>query len=118
MTSTDEELLRVFERKVLRIIFGPVCVEGEWRIRFNHELYDLYNSAVVTDLIRVKRLQWLGLVYRMDENCPTRRILFSNPVGTRKRGRPKMRWLDLVQGDLENLGIRDWRTKAADRDVY
>jgi hypothetical protein len=34
----DEHSLRVFERKIIRRIYGPVCVEGNWRIRINEEI--------------------------------------------------------------------------------
>ena len=33
LTTSDEQLLMVFERKILRMIFGPIRVNGEWRIR-------------------------------------------------------------------------------------
>jgi hypothetical protein len=39
LTSRNEKQLRIFERKILRKMFGPVQEEkGLWRIRKNHEL--------------------------------------------------------------------------------
>jgi hypothetical protein len=41
ITKADEEKLRIFERKVLRRIYRPTREKEEWRIKYNHELYDL-----------------------------------------------------------------------------
>jgi hypothetical protein len=37
---------------------------------------------------------------------------------TRRRGRPKMRWLDDVSTDLRKMGINEWRGIVRDRDVW
>jgi hypothetical protein len=37
---------------------------------------------------------------------------------TRRRGRPKTRWLDDVSTDLRKMGINGWRGRARDRDVW
>ena len=46
-TFTDERMLHMFERKVLRTIYGPVCVDGEWRTCYNHELYSFYKGSQI-----------------------------------------------------------------------
>ena len=40
ITSSDEQALGVFERKIQRNIYGSFCDRREWRIRWNQELYD------------------------------------------------------------------------------
>jgi hypothetical protein len=46
LTLKEENRLRVFEKKVLRRIFGPKRdeVTGGWRKLHNEELRDLYSS--------------------------------------------------------------------------
>jgi hypothetical protein len=36
LTRSNEERLRVFERKMLQRIFGPVWENGLWHIRYNN----------------------------------------------------------------------------------
>jgi hypothetical protein len=37
---------------------------------------------------------------------------------TRRRGRPKMRWLDDVSTVLRKMGINEWRDRARDREAW
>jgi hypothetical protein len=39
--KTDEHSLLVFERKIIWRIYGPICVEGNWKIKTNEEIYEL-----------------------------------------------------------------------------
>ena len=57
LLSTDAAALRVFERKVLRKIFVPVRVGDDYRIRFNSELYELFNDIDVVQRINIQRLR-------------------------------------------------------------
>jgi hypothetical protein len=36
----------------------------------------------------------------------------------RRMGRPRRRWIEDVMADLATMGIRGWRIKAADREVW
>jgi hypothetical protein len=62
----DEQRFLVFERKVLREIYGPVKDEitREWRRRKNLELETLYNSSDILKVIRSRRLRWAGHAWR------------------------------------------------------
>ena len=53
LLSTDAAALRIFERKVLRKMFGPVRVVDDVRIRYNSELYELFGTVRVVDDLRI-----------------------------------------------------------------
>ena len=57
--------LGIFEGKILRKIYGPVNEKGEWRIRYNKELYELYKSSDIITDIKIARMRWAGPVQRI-----------------------------------------------------
>lgn len=118
LKDSDEELLAVFERKVLRIIYGPVCEAGEWRTRYNQELYQMYQQACIVRKLRTKRLQWAGHVQRMGEGAPAKKVFSTNPNGYRRQGRPRTRWIDIISKDARAIGVPNWRTTANNRSVW
>jgi len=68
LTLREERRLRVFEKRVLRRIFGPKSdeVTGEWRKLHNKELNDLYCSPNIVRVIKWRRMSWAGHVARME----------------------------------------------------
>jgi hypothetical protein len=47
-----------------------------------------------------------------------KRVMREKIYTKRRRGRPKVRWLDDVQDDLRAMGIEGWRGKAQDGDLH
>jgi len=63
LTNRDEQHLRIFERRILRKIFGPVQNEyGSWRIRMNYELNELKGNTDIVRFIISRRIAWLSHV--------------------------------------------------------
>jgi hypothetical protein len=60
-------MLRIFEIKKLRIIYGPIKENGIWRSRYNQVLYKLYKEQ---DVVKVINIEWLGKLLRMQEQNP------------------------------------------------
>jgi hypothetical protein len=64
----EEHRLRVFEKRVLRKIFGPKREEdGSWKKCHNDELHSLYSSLNIVRVIKSRRMRWAGHVARMGE---------------------------------------------------
>jgi hypothetical protein len=81
--------LRVFERKILRRIFGPVKEkDGTWRIKTNEELERLIDNNNIINYIKAQRLARFGHVHRMPENSMVTKIFEWSPAATRSIGRP------------------------------
>ena len=59
LTLREERRLRVFENRVLRIVFGPKRdeVTGEWRKLHNAELSDLYSLPSTVRVVKSKRMR-------------------------------------------------------------
>ena len=56
LTASGEKNLRIWERKVLRKIFVPLCVAGYWRSRRNEEVRQLYGELdMVTEIKKKKK---------------------------------------------------------------
>ena len=45
----------------------------------------------------------------------TKKIFTQQLEGTRRRGRPRQRWKEEVERDLQVLGVRRWRELVVDR---
>ena len=66
LTENITQKLLVFERKILRRIFGPTQkANGEWRLKTNEELEEAINNEIIVRYIKYKQLSWLGHVERM-----------------------------------------------------
>jgi hypothetical protein len=107
----------VFKRKILRRICGPVQDKGQWRSRYNKELYDLFKEPKLSITIRIARLIWAGHVRRMHEEALPRRIMYVTPIGQRKTGRPRAQ-REEVGKDMRMLGIRSWWSPAMNREEW
>ena len=124
MLEEDLRALGVFERRVLRTIFGGVLENGVWRRRMNHELAQLYNEPSIRKIAKAGRVQWAGHVSRMPTRTtsairkinPAKLVFVSAPVGIRRRGGQRARWEDQVENDLESVGASEnWSQAAMDR---
>ena len=75
--------LRMFEKRVLRRIFGPERgeVTREWRKLHNEEPSDLYSSPNIVRVTKSRRMSWAERVARMVERKGIYRVLVGKPEG-------------------------------------
>jgi hypothetical protein len=104
LTLREEHILRVFENRVLRTVFGPKRdeVKGEWRKLHRGELHNLYSSSDIIRQIKSRRMRWVGHVACMGEGRNVYRFL----LGKTPLGRPRCRWEDGIKMDLREIGWR------------
>ena len=77
----EEHRLRVFENRVLRRVFGPKRGEVTWVWRKLHseKLNDLYCSPNIIQVIKSRRMRWVGNVAHMGERRGIYRVLVGKP---------------------------------------
>jgi hypothetical protein len=96
MTLREERRPSVFEKRVLRRIFGPKREEvtGERSKLHNEELNDQYSLPNLVRVIKSRRMRWAGHLARMVDGRGVYRVLVGKPEGKRPLGRPRRRWED------------------------
>ncbi|GKF17818.1 hypothetical protein Tco_0062736, partial [Tanacetum coccineum] len=57
----------------------------------------------IIDKMRGGRLRWFGHVKRRPQTTPIRRVEALLIDGSRRRGRPKLRWEDRLKQDIKEL---------------
>ena len=71
----------------------------------NHELNELIENAEIVRFIKSRKIAWLGHVMRMDEKRTPKRVLQRKLIGRRIRGRPRKRWIEHVEEDIQRMVI-------------
>jgi len=102
----EEQALLVFERKIFTRIYGHKYENGEWKNRTNRELEEMSQGENIVKWIKWQGISWLGHLERMEEDRMPKKIFTQELKGTRRGGRPRKRWKEGVERDLQVLGVR------------
>jgi hypothetical protein len=81
----------------------------------NHELNELIGNADIVRFIKSRRIVWLGHVMWIDEKRIPKRVFEWKPTGRSIRGRPRKRWVEDIEEDIQMLGIKGWRKLSKER---
>ena len=92
----EERKLHTTEMRMLRWARGKTRLD---HVR-NVDIWKEAHMYPMAEFLREKRLRWFGHVQRRDKDDSTRKILQMEVDGKRNRGRPKLRWRDLVKDDM------------------
>ena len=101
--------------KIFRRIYGPKYENEEWKIRTSRELEEMSKGENIVKWIKGQRISWLCHLGRMEDDRMPKKIFTQEVEGARRRGRPRKRWREEVERDLQELGVRRWRELVADR---
>ena len=93
---THEQKLNVAEMRMLRWMCG---VTRRDKIS-NEKIRGTLKERKISEKVQESRLKWYGHVMRRDEQYVGKRVLGMEVDGRRKRGKPKQRWMDCINGDL------------------
>ncbi|GFU48378.1 uncharacterized protein TNCV_3342691 [Trichonephila clavipes] len=99
----------------LRFIFGESQENGIWRRTSNFKLYHSHKESDIVNFIKIQQIKWAGHAVRMDEDRTTKTIFNARPIGTQRKDRPNLRWIDGLEKDLPVLRIKNWRALAGRR---
>ena len=113
MSNSYRYLREGFSGKYLALYV--IMENGVFFIIMNYTLYSIYS---IIKTIKISKLRLTGHIMRMPEENPVKKLTLQRPEGSRRAGRPKLRWLDGVEEDLRTFGIRGWRRRALDRDRW
>ena len=107
---------------LLRRVFGPKRdeVTGEWRKLPSEELRYLYSLPNIVQVVKSRRMRWVGHVAHVGERRGIYRVLVGKSEGTRLLGRPRHRWEDNIKMDRQEMGCggMDWIELVQDTDRW
>jgi hypothetical protein len=87
-SSVGIQKLLVFEKRILRRIFGPTKGNQMCRVKTNEELDKLIKHKNIINYIKAQRLSWVGHVQRMPDTRTVKKIFNWKPLTERSQGRP------------------------------
>ena len=115
--SKQERRLNAFHMKCLRRILGIKWTD----MITNNAVLEQANIYSLTSIMRQQRLRWLGHITRMENGRIPKQILFGQLArGTRRKGRPLLRYKDILKKDLLEVGINPdtFAEEVANRDEW
>ena len=115
--AVQEAKLNAFHMRCLRRILGITWMD---RVT-NSEVLRRARSRTMYAILSERRLRWLGHVHRMDQDRIPKDLLYGQlECGTRKKGRPHLRYKDVCKRDLRaaHIDSESWESIAPNRTLW
>jgi len=74
VTEREGQAVLIFEKKIIRKIYGAKYENGEWKSRKNRELEEMSKGENIVKWIKGQRISWLGHLERMEEDRMSKNI--------------------------------------------
>jgi hypothetical protein len=80
----------------------------------------MYSSLNIVQVIKLRRMRWAGHVARMGERTGIYRVSVGKPERQRSPRRPRHRWEDNINMNLQEVGCgcMDWIKLTQDRERW
>ena len=104
----------------MRCLRSILHIKQEDRIP-DTEVLERANAESVFTLLKRAQLRWAGHVHRMEDTRIPKRLLYGElDDGSRKRGRPKLRYKDTLKASLKDCHINPdtWEQTASNRAAW
>ena len=120
LLKRDEARLDAFYHHCLRTVLGVSRLRQQLEHLNNCGLRRIRGDAeLVSDIIRRRRLEWLGYVARMSDDRISKQLCFGWLEKTRPPEGPHLRWKDRIADDLKKLGMpQNWYPLAKNRQAW
>jgi hypothetical protein len=82
--SSRRSAPRIFQRKIILRLYGPVMETNIWRTKYNEEINTLPKGDDIVRFIKPWRLRWLGHVERVEDNAMPNGMVKGNLYSNRR----------------------------------
>jgi hypothetical protein len=76
------------------------------------------NGEDIVKFIKAQRIRWLGHLKRVEVGAMPRKMTEGRLFIGRRKGRPRLRWMDDDVADLRVMKIKQWMEKTKDREQW
>jgi hypothetical protein len=83
---------------------GKICISISYPALHNEELNGLHSASNIIQVIKSRKMGWVGHLVRMREKRGAYRILVGRPEVRRPLRRPRHTWEDYIKMDLQDAG--------------